>query len=157
MESTRLATARKFMEHFATMDTALLRSVLSDTQFSHHFAPSSIGLPSSPSKAAYMAQHAAMREITPGFPMKVSEYIDSESSSCVVALATSDIAFREELKGEGIPAEEWTAKAEYIFLITLDETGEKVTKVVEFFDSKVVAEKVLVLMSKARENLERMK
>lgn len=85
-----------------------------------------------------------------GFPVFAKEYIDSESSNSVTVWATSRTIFREDAKDTSIA--NWDYEGEYIFLFTFDASGEKIVRTIEFLDSKVTADGLMVLMKRAREN-----
>lgn len=86
-----------------------------------------------------------------GFPVTAKEIIDSADSNTVTIWATSEAQFREELKDDGVPAEKWAYRGEYLFILTMDETGRRIRRVVEFLDSKLT-ERALALVARAREN-----
>lgn len=70
--------------------------------------------------------------------------------------ATSVANFRDEVKDDGISDEEWGYRGEYIFVLSLDESRERVQDVLEFVDS-LGTERLRGLMRRARGNLERIK
>lgn len=78
--------------------------------------------------------------------------MEDEKLNRVVVWATSEAKFREEVM-DGNDEEDWVYKGEYVFIFSMDESG-KIERVVEFLDSKV-AEKVMRLTGRAKENLER--
>lgn len=88
-----------------------------------------------------------------GFPVFAKEYIESDSGNQVVVWATSKTEFREELKDDGIAREEWEYAGEYVFMFTMDESGEKVVKCIEFLDGAATP-RLLELAKRARGNLE---
>jgi hypothetical protein len=59
------------------------------------------------------------------------------------------------VKDDGIEEKEWVYEGEYIFIFSMDESGEKIVRTVEFLDSKGTAEKLGVLMKRANENREK--
>ncbi len=150
MESKRLQTAKKYIGHFATLDTETLASVLA-ANYVHEFAPKSMNPPGPFSKAQFLAHSASLRDIMTGFPVKAKEYVESESAHQVTVWATSKTEFRDEVK-RGDDEEGWVYEGEYVFMLWMDESGEKVVRVVEFLDSKGTIERLGVLMRRAREN-----
>lgn len=78
--------------------------------------------------------------------------MEDEKLNRIVVWATSEAKFREEVM-DGNDEEDWVYKGEYVFIFSMDESG-KIERVVEFLDSKV-AEKVMRLTGRAKENLER--
>ncbi|KAK9310979.1 hypothetical protein V1522DRAFT_432606 [Lipomyces starkeyi] len=89
-----------------------------------------------------------------GFPVTAKEYFDSESSNSVTVWATSRAVFRDDVKDASIP--DWVYEGEYVFIFTFASTGEKIVRTVEFLDSKATADKLMVMMKRARENKDRL-
>ncbi|EQL31138.1 hypothetical protein RJZ56_006472 [Blastomyces dermatitidis] len=85
------------------------------------------------------------------FPLTVKEYIESDSSNQVTVWASSRAMFRDEGKDDGVSEAEWAYGGEYVFLLWMDETGEKLIKSVEFLDSQRTV-KLLDLMQRAAAN-----
>ncbi|KAH8893941.1 hypothetical protein GQ53DRAFT_745349 [Thozetella sp. PMI_491] len=150
MESTRMKTAKKYIKHFETLDIPLLKVLLSD-DFAQEFAPASINPPGPFDKQGFLKHHEHLLDVMTGFPVTGKEYIESESSNQVIVWATAQAEFRDDVR-DGEPAEYWGYHGEYIFIITLDETGEKIVRIVEFLDSKATVEGLMALMQKANEN-----
>jgi len=81
-------------------------------------------------------------------------YIVSEGSNQVTVWATSQTHFCDDVKDEDIAADEWVYEGEYIFLFSMDKTGERITPTIEFLDSKKIVEQLMGLMSRAKKNRE---
>jgi hypothetical protein len=130
MASKRLETAKKYIDHFAILDTLTLESLLAEN---HHyqFALTSMNLLGPFDKQGFLAHSRRLRNIMAGFPVTGKEYIESESGNQVTVWATSRTIF------------------------TMDESGEKIVRTVEFLDSKGTVEKLGVLMKRANENREK--
>ena len=62
--------------------------------------------------------------------------------------------FRDDVKDAGLSDEEWSYRGEYIFILTMDESQEKIIRVLEFVDSKGT-DRLRELMARARANLEK--
>jgi hypothetical protein len=77
--------------------------------------------------------------------------MEDEQQNKVIVWATSQPIFHDELKDEGLTEEEWTYKGEYMFILSMNESGDKVERVVEFVDSKG-SERFLGLIQRARTN-----
>lgn len=155
MTSKRLLTAQKFIDHFATLDTASLESVLAENYY-HQWAPASMpGLPGPFNKKGMLEHNGHLRMNLAGFPVTAKEYIESESGNQVVVWATSQTIFRDDVKDDGIPPDAWTYRGEYVFMFTMDETGEKIVRTIEFLDSRNTVDKLLVLVKRANENREK--
>ncbi|KAI9745722.1 MAG: hypothetical protein M1818_001258 [Claussenomyces sp. TS43310] len=151
MESRRLETAKKFIDHFATLDTQILDTILSES-YVHQFAPASLKPPGPFSKQGFIEHHGHLCNLMTGFPVTAKEYIDSESSNQVTVWATSQAAFRDDVKDEETSSTDWAYRGEYIFIFTMDQTGDKIIRTVEFLDSKETADKLMNLMKRANDN-----
>ncbi|GAD99014.1 hypothetical protein SNOG_13971 [Paecilomyces variotii No. 5] len=147
----RRETAEKFISIFGTLDTQLLDSLLAE-DFVHQFAPASLGLREPLGKQVFLEHIGGIREIMVGFPVTANEYIENESGNQVTVWATSLANFREDVKDDGVSEKEWAYEGEYMFLVFMNETGEKITRVIEFLDSKATDEKLRPLIRRAREN-----
>jgi len=154
MATTLLETAKKYIEHFAALDTQLLESVLAENH-THQFAPASLNLYGPFDKQGMLEHNEDLRSILTGFPVTAKEYIVSEGSNQVTVWATSQTHFRNDVKDEGIATDEWVYEGEYIFLFSMDKTGEKITRTIEFLDSKKTVEQLLGLMNRAKKNREK--
>ncbi|KAI9711283.1 MAG: hypothetical protein M1820_002270 [Bogoriella megaspora] len=152
MSSKRLETAKKFIDLFTTLDGEALSLILADN-YTHDFAPASLNPPAPKNKQAMLDHWVKLKEILTGFPVAIKEYVESESSNAVTVWATSQTKFREEAKDDGVAAEEWDYRGEYIFVFYMDETGGKVVRVMEFLDSKATDDKLRPLVKRARGNL----
>jgi hypothetical protein len=154
MASKRLETAKKFIGQFATFDTQTLDIILSEN-YTHHFSPTSLSPLGPYSKQDFLDHHSRMLTIMSGFPVMAKEYIESESGNQVAVWATSQAIFRNEVKDDGIPEMDWMYEGEYVFILSMDKTGEKIVRGVEFLDSKATIDKLMVLMKRAQENSEK--
>lgn len=154
MASKRLETAKKYIGHFATLDTQVLDSILAGNH-THQFAPASANPPGPFDKQGMLDHIGHLRNIMTGFPVTAKEYIESESGNQVTVWATSQTIFRDDVRDDGISKKEWEYEGEYIFLLSMDETGEKIVRTVEFLDSKGTVDKLGALMKRANENREK--
>ena len=152
MSSSKLRqTAEKFINHFKTLDAAAVKAIIAD-DYRHEFAPASINPPGPFDRQGWLEYHSTLGELLVGFPVTVKEYLVSESSNRVTVWATSGITFREDVKDNEDPQEDWSYQGEYVFMFTMDETGEKIRRTVEFLDSKATADRLMPLFNRAREN-----
>ena len=149
MSAQRLETAYKFVEHFAKLDSNILHSILAD-DYMHQYAPSSLPQLQPFSKDGLIQFVDQLRLVANGYPMLVKQVLDSASSNAVTVWTVGDIDFRDEVKDE---KEEWKCRGEYVFLIFMDETGDKITKTIEFVDSHTVTGKLVPIIKKAHVNL----
>jgi len=151
MESTRIQTAKAFIAAYSTLSVEAFLPLLAD-DYTHTFAPASLGRPTPKTKSEFAAQMSSLRGVLRGISVHVKEAIDSASSNRVVIWATGETAFRDEAKDAGLPDEEWRAAGEYVFMFTMDEGGARVARLVEFVDSKS-ADRVMGLVVRARKNV----
>ncbi|TVY21195.1 Austinol synthesis protein J [Lachnellula arida] len=150
MTSTRHQTALHFIQAFETLSVDTFLSLQTPT-CQHIFAPASLSVPPK-NNAAFAAHIAGIKQLMEGFPVTAKEVIDSQGSNQVVVWATSETRFRDEVKDTGIPEDEWAYKGEYLFVFTMDESGEKIERVLEFLDSKKTKDTLGPLMARARGN-----
>ncbi|EXJ81917.1 hypothetical protein A1O1_07984 [Capronia coronata CBS 617.96] len=152
--SPRIETARTFLAAFADLSTSQHLSVRSDDCI-QIFAPSSLNPPAPKDNATFASHLAGLRDVMSGFPVTAKEMIDSEFQNAVTIWATSEAQFHDKLKDDGLSADEWNYRGEYVFMLTMDETGRRITRIVEFLDSKAT-ERLRGLMARARDNLEKL-
>ncbi|KAK2777674.1 hypothetical protein FQN53_002125 [Emmonsiellopsis sp. PD_33] len=150
MSSKRLQTIKKFIDSVIDLDPEIISPLLAEN-YTHHFAPASLGLAGTRDKQGTLASIARLRSVLTRFPLTAKEYIESEGSNQVVVWATSRLVFREDLTDDG---EKWEQEGEYVFMFTLDESGEKIVRNVEFLDSIKVGE-LFGLIKRAEENKEK--
>lgn len=171
MESPHLRTARAYIDHFATLDPELLAPLLAD-DYAHVMAPASLGI-APLTRDGFLAHNADLRRVLAGFPVRVREIWEAgpEASGggvggvvvvVVVVWATSRAVFREEVvmaRGAGGQGEEgaeevsWEYEGEYVFVLEMDASGERVRRVVEFLDSKKTDGGIRPLVKMAKERL----
>lgn len=76
----------------------------------------------------------------------------------VIVWATGQPQFREEVKDyEEFSKEQWNYVGEFVFMLTMDETGEKIIRINEFIDSKGTDLKLWPLAVRAMGNLQKLK
>ncbi|KAK0635432.1 hypothetical protein B0T17DRAFT_612298 [Bombardia bombarda] len=142
MPTRRLLTAQKFIAVIGTLDP---------------FRPASLSarLPASLDKQGFLQHAGNLGAILAGFPVTAKEYIESdEATNRVTVWATSKAVFRDDAKDGDGEDKDWEFSGEYVLLLTMDETGERITRIVEFLDSKATADVLLGLMERARGNVE---
>jgi ketosteroid isomerase-like protein len=152
MTSKLLDTARAYIGHFATLDTEILEAVLAEN-FAQQIAPTSVNISKPYNKQTFIQHIGHLREIMAGFPVTAKEYVVGENT--VTVWATSQTFFRDEAKDDGIAEENWIYEGEYMFVLYMDTTGEKIVRVVEFVDSKKTDDQLRPLMKRAKENLDK--
>ncbi|ETS84365.1 hypothetical protein PFICI_02390 [Pestalotiopsis fici W106-1] len=149
---TLSATATAWLDALGSLDPERLRAVMSP-DYSHTFAPGSLTrLANSSKDREAMCGHVEhVGRVLTSFPIFPRQVWPNPSLRQVVVWADSKANFRDgATKG---PDEDWEFAGEYMFVITMNETGDKVDKVLEFLDSKAT-ERAWELMAKALKNLE---
>jgi ketosteroid isomerase-like protein len=159
--ATALATAKRYMDHYKTLDAAALKDVLLDDYVQIYLPTSVTPPPREPGqtqKQWYLNWAGnVLPAIMTGYEMVVSEYIIGETEDgknrVVTVFSKSKSSFRQDIRDPGDSDDEWFYSAEYVFVITMDETGEKISKIVEFVDSKSLEGKFMALVTKAFANV----
>jgi len=151
MSSKCLQTAQSYIATFGSLDTYYLGTLLAEN-YHHTFAPASIpSLPGPFDKAGFLNHHSHLGDVMTGFPVTGKEYVENEAGQQVIVWATSEACFREDVKGKE-DKEMWTYKGEYVFMLWMDASGEKVVRVIEFLDSKGTTDVLMPMMRRARKN-----
>lgn len=135
MPSKLHTTATQFLAAFETLDADTFTS-LQASNYTHVFAPASAGLPGQLDGPQFAHHIEHLRDILRGFPVKAKEVFDNETRNQVTVWATNETWFRDEVKDDGATEEEWLFHGEYIFVLNMDSSGEKIERVLEFLDSK---------------------
>jgi hypothetical protein len=101
--------------------------------------------------ATFLANKAALKEIVTGFPVTPKEVMEDQKKNRVIVWADVRALWRDEIKDDGIAAEEWEWAGEYMLIFDMDEAGEKIEHMLEFVDSKATL-KLPGLMQRAKAN-----
>ena len=125
MTSTRCQTALRFISAFETLSVETFRSLLTPNY---------------------------IKEVLESFPVRAEAISEDQQRNQVIISATSETRFRDDAKDAGIPDDEWAYKGEYVFIFSMDESGEKIERVLEFVDSKKTVDTLRPLMLRARGN-----
>ena len=154
MPSQRHATAMAFIGDFATLDVVTMLSRRTPDCI-HSFSPASLGM--SPKDNTQFGDHVTrIRGVLSSFPVTPTTVFEDEAQNTIIVHATSQAVFHDEVKDDSLKDEEWTYRGEYVFMLTMDESGERISSLTEFLDSKGT-EKVWGLMKRAMENLEKLR
>ncbi|PLB51649.1 hypothetical protein P170DRAFT_487854 [Aspergillus steynii IBT 23096] len=155
MTSTLHRTTLNFLEVFETLSLEKFLSVLTpDAEYI--IAPASSSMPVLKVGDNFAEHVRGLNSILDGFPMFPKEILENEEKGQVTIWATSLAGFKDEVKDSGLSEEEWAYRGEYIIIVTMDETREKIVRVVEFMDSRLT-ERLKVLFSRAKKNLDKIK
>lgn len=98
-----------------------------------HYAPASTGLPS-PLDNTHFAEHMTnMGKVWARFSVHADEISVNEEKKQVTMWAHSDVEVKPGLRDESFKDAEW--RGEYMYLLSFDENGDKLVRIVEFMDS----------------------
>ncbi|KAK6375074.1 hypothetical protein LTR64_003192 [Lithohypha guttulata] len=147
-----LQTATTYLKVFSALDPSVIAHIQSDT-YTHDFGPASTNLPSPLSRKEFNAHVSQIREVMHSFPVIPKKMWANPSLHQVVVWATAIPEFHEHVKDgdDDKKCDEWFYQGEYIYVLTMDPTGEKVENVLEFVDSKGT-EHIKSLMARAWKN-----
>lgn len=148
---TLLTTAATYLNVFTTLDSTTIAHVQT-SDYTHEFAPQSANPPGPFSRDEFAQFLSNLRNVVYDFNVRARQIWPNPSLRQVVIWADSAPAFRDEVKN-GSDEIDWRYKGEYIFILTLDDKGQKVSKVLEFVDSKGT-ERVKALIAQATANKE---
>ncbi|KAF2249739.1 hypothetical protein BU26DRAFT_518297 [Trematosphaeria pertusa] len=150
-----LATAKSYLNVFTTLNASTIAHIQT-SDYTHEFAPQSTNPPGLLSRAEFADFVSHLRSVIHDFKVTAREIWPNPSLRQVVIRADSAPAFRDEVK-DGEDEDEWTYRGEYISILTFDQKREKVSRALEFVDSKGT-DRVKALIARAwakKESLER--
>lgn len=149
--STLIATAKTFISVFASLDPSTISHIQS-VNYTQEWAPSS-AKPPPPLNSEQFASHLKMLgEILQSFPVRIKRIWPNPSLNQVTIWADSELMVHEHIKNSSDDLAEWSYRGEYIFVLTMDESGEKIDHVFEFVDSKGT-DHLRGILNKARKRL----
>jgi hypothetical protein len=149
MTSARYSTALKYLEASNVLDLSAIMSLRSAT-CTHIFAP---GERPPVDNTTYEAGLHRFKDIIFGFPVTVKEVMEDEKLNRIIFWASGGVRWNPAAKDPGLSEEEWNFKGEYMIVLSMDETGEKIERVLEFVDSKAT-EYLRTLMARAWVNIQ---
>ena len=150
MESPQVRTALAWLDTFATLDGEV-NIALRTQDCRHTMAPASMGYKSDMTNDQWATHLDTIKPLLSAFPVTAKEVLTSEGSNIVSVWATSEAIFKDEVK-ESDASVGWRYEGEYLFVFTMNAKGDRIERILEFIDSKKVAE-IQVLMAKAKQNL----
>ncbi|KAK7420925.1 hypothetical protein QQX98_002489 [Neonectria punicea] len=134
------------MQVFKTLNPSVFSSILSD-DYKHEFAPASLNPPQPFNREGFTAHTSRFRGVLRSFPMRMKETWPNPSLNQVIIWADSETDFHDHVK-DGDDESGWKLHGEYMWVLTMDESGEKIKHVLEFLDSKAT-EKIGGVMARA--------
>ncbi|KAI0129624.1 hypothetical protein BJ170DRAFT_617053 [Xylariales sp. AK1849] len=147
---TLVATATAYMRVFTTLDPNTIISVLSE-DYKHVFAPASLNPPGPFTRDGFFSHLTQLQGILRSFPVQFKQTWPNPSLNQIVIWADSETEFHDHVK-DNDDVEEWKFRGEYLWVLTMNLTGEKVEHVLEFLDSKAT-EQLRGLMARAFKKL----
>lgn len=150
MTSTQQKAALTFIGGFATLSIHTLLSICTP-ECIRIFAPASLPPPPPLNNNGFARHISKLQEVLEAFPVTAKEIMHDQQKNQVIIWATSRAEFRQDVKDDRVSDEEWAFEGEYIFILSFDESNEKVHRIVEFLDSKAT-DRLRSLMKRAREN-----
>lgn len=151
MASTQREAALAFLKTFETLDLKTNLALRTD-DCRHDMAPASMGFTLGKTNEEFAEHFNRVTSLMSSFPVTPKEIFEHEGSNQVTIWATSNAIFREDAKDDD-PSVDWTYHGEYMFNFFFDSSGTKIKRIIEFIDSRKVAE-VMGLIERARHNLE---
>jgi hypothetical protein len=146
MQSTAVQTCLALLDTYKNFDIPANVALRTPT-CTHTMLPASSGFPVM-DIAAFTAHITMLSHAIIGFDVTPVKVFDG--GKVVTIHATSETVWRPEVIDDGV---DWRYHGEYIFVMEMNEAGDKVESVIEFVDSAAVAN-ALVLLQKAMGNLE---
>jgi hypothetical protein len=95
----------------------------------------------------FVARFRRVGEVMSSFAVTVKQMWPNPSLRQVLVWASSETNFHRHLRDSDYD-EEWRKPGEYMFLMTMNETGEEIVDVLEFVDSKAT-EDIVGLVARA--------
>lgn len=130
MGSTHRNTALSLISGFEDLSIDKLVSTRSPT-CTHHFAPASLHM-GTKDNDAFTEHIKHLRQVIAQFPVTPKDVMEDEKQHKVMVWATGRPEFYAAVKDD--EWEDWGN--EYIFVLTMNEAGDRVEEIVEFLDSK---------------------
>jgi hypothetical protein len=130
---TLIATTKAYLKVFDALDPSTIEHVQTDS-YKHQMAPASLGMSAAFTKQTFAEHLGRLSGALSNFPVTPIKIYANPTLSQVTMWVTGVPIFHENLK-DGNP-EDWNIKNEYIWVLTMDKSGEKVEEVLEFLDSK---------------------
>ena len=134
------------MEVFTTLNQDTITPIQSEN-YKHEFGPACLAPPAPFDRSTFAAHLKEISRIMRSFPVRSKETWVNPSLNQVIIWADSETFFHDHVKDNN-NHEEWRYEGEYFWVLTMDSTGEKVERVIEFVDSKST-ERLLALMARA--------
>ena len=120
----------------ASFDKNRLAEIL-DPTYEHTFAPSSEEFGPPVDRDAFIGRFAGIEPVLTGLALKPIQSWPNEQARTITVHATGKPSFRDAVRDDGDAEGEWDFTGEYMFVFTMNESGEKIIKTFEFVEGKV--------------------
>lgn len=150
MASIRRDTAIAFIRTFENLDLDA-NIALRTPNCRHTIGPMSLGYKPDMTNDDFINHFSHIKEIIASFPVMVREIFADETGRPITIWAYSRAIFKDEVKDDEEPKVDWSYYGEYMFVLFMNEAGDKVERIIEFVDSDKVT-KVRQLMLRAKRN-----
>ncbi|KAM5370888.1 hypothetical protein ACJZ2D_008321 [Fusarium nematophilum] len=132
--SALLAAAAAYLDALASYERARILAVLSE-DYEHTLAPASIGVESPISRDAFVPMACNLQAVISRFSFRIKQAWPNEAEGRVTVWAEGEGDLRPHIKQSS--GEDYSLKREYMFVLEMDSSGEKVEKALEFVDTKL--------------------
>jgi hypothetical protein len=134
--SSLLATAQRYLDALTALEADRLAALLAP-EYEHTFAPSSAAFGPPVGRDVFVERFVGLRPVLSGMTNNILQSWPNDAGRTITIFARMSPIFHEHIKQAGDQKDEWTFCGEYMFVLTADEIGEKVTKSFEFVESKM--------------------
>ncbi|KAK5062613.1 hypothetical protein LTR84_004686 [Exophiala bonariae] len=164
--TTPRSIALAFCQAFEKLDVDALVA-LRTPDCRHTIAPAaSLSFVTDPemSNEQWAAHFSFLKDILASFPVTPLEIFEgtkweatsggqSQEVASVTIWAFSEAIFLQEAKDNDEPKTDWKFRGEYVFVLVLNEAGDRIQRILEFVDSKGLMEVSLPLFQRAARNV----
>ena len=153
MTSPQRQTALAFLDTFRNLDVDA-NLALRAPDCVHQMGPASLGYsPDGMNNDQFGEHFRGLQPLISHFPVAPKQIFHSPGSNIVTIWATSEAQFQQEAMDDEL---EWEYHGEYLFVFTLNQTGDRIQHIVEYLDSQKVVQ-VSKLLKRAKENVQKAK
>jgi hypothetical protein len=146
-KSPLLATAESFFSALSICDMDRVASFLAP-EYEHHFLPASSGLGPPVDRDALIGRFTGLRSIATGVEITINQAWPNDAAHTITLQTTNTPHFKDIVKRPEDVEGEWDFSIQCMFVLTMDESGEKMVKSIEFVEGPTT-EKMMVQVPKA--------
>lgn len=145
--SPLVAKAETYFYTLAAIDTDRLDTLLAP-DYTHTFLPASAGLDPTMDRDTFIGRIGSLRNVLTHLRVAIIETWSNDAGRTITAHATNSPQFADSLKRPEDAEGEWDFEGEYMWILTFDESCDKIIRSVEFVDG-AATEKLKAQMGKA--------